>query len=491
MQRALALLSLILFASPLGAADTASVLEAARAKQAARWKSVENYTVVVRVNDSGGLQTPVFYEKMKVGDQVAFRMVSPAEYYRKTSERAGFPPSKEFMAGMAPALDMAAGAAAAGDADSPGMDFRGMTSQMSMFLRAGANAKEDDGKADAAKAVGDFAEFAQRARLAGTEQVMATSGSPGAMREAYRLVADNLTDIKLDQPKGSAKFRLKTATLWLDKEHLVPLRLLMEGEAENKGKKTPIGIEKLDLDYKQVGPLYESHHQVYRLSGLMSGLSEKDRKEMEKAKVDFEKAKAQLETMPPQQREMVEKMMKGQMEKFEAMTSGDAITSTTDVMSIAVNEGPPTPYGPGTLTVGGPAAATYPAALTIAGDNPGAELAIAARIPGQAEAIIGLKCAAPFPKSGQVEISGASGHARIEGSAGAKVSIEGGSGTITVTKRTETRIVGTFTALLTAPGEGNKKIHFSASGDFDTGAPVGPMKELRGSPIPANLFGGG
>jgi hypothetical protein len=39
-----------------------------------------------------------------------------------------------------------------------------MTSQMSMFLRAGANAKEDDGKADAAKAVGDFAEFARRAR---------------------------------------------------------------------------------------------------------------------------------------------------------------------------------------------------------------------------------------------------------------------------------------------------------------------------------------
>jgi hypothetical protein len=183
-------------------------------------------------------------------------------------------------------------------------------------------------------------------------------------------------------------------------------------------------------------------------------------------------------------------MMKGQMEKFEAMASGDAVTSTTDVVSIAVNEGPPTPYGPGTLTVGGPAAATYPHALTIAGDSPNADLGIAARIEGRAEAVIGLQGVAPFPKKGPIEIGAASGHVRIEG--GAKVAIEGGSGTITVIERTETRIVGTFTALLTAQGDSaNEKIHFSASGDFDTGAPVGPMKELRGSPIPANLFGGG
>lgn len=79
------MLALSLFASPLTAADTASVLQAARATQTERWKTVENYTVTLRGNDSGGLPTPVY-------NQVTFRIVSPAEYYRETSERAGFPP---------------------------------------------------------------------------------------------------------------------------------------------------------------------------------------------------------------------------------------------------------------------------------------------------------------------------------------------------------------------------------------------------------------
>jgi hypothetical protein len=489
MRRTLALIPLILIASSSAATDASSILDAARAKQLARWKNVENYTITYRVNDSGGLQAPIYYEKVKVGGRTTFRMVTAAEYYRVTSEQAGFPPGKEVMAGIGPGLDMLTDAMAAGGGDMPPMDLRGMTSQMSMFVQAGVSAKENDGRADAAEALDDFAEFARRARLAGTEQVAATSGTQAATREAYRLEAEGLSDIKLEQPKENATFTLKKVTLWLDKEQLVPLRLLMEGEAENKGKKSPIGIEKLDLDYKQVGPLHESHHQVYRLSGLMSNLSDKDRKEMEKAKAEFEKAKAQLESMPPQQREMVEKMMKGQMAKFEAMTSGDAVESSTDVVSLAVNEGPPTPYGPGTLTVGGPAAATYPHALTLTGETPGAELGIAARIPGQAEAVIGLKGVGPFPKSGEVDIAGASGHVEIEG--GEKVTIEGGSGTITVTQRTETRIKGTFTALLfTYDDSGKKKIHFSAEGDFDSGAPAGPMKALRGSPIPANLLDG-
>jgi hypothetical protein len=137
----------------------------------------------------------------------------------------------------------------------------------------------------------------------------------------------------------------------------------------------------------------------------------------------------------------------------------------------------------------GPAGASYPVTLTIAADDPGAELAMAARLPLGAEATIGLKSAVPFPPSGQIDICSASGTLRIEG--GASVSIEKGSGTITVTERTRTRIVGTFTAMLTGrlnSDSSNSSIRFTASGTFDTGAPVGPLQELGGSPIPANLF---
>jgi len=487
------LATIVLAAVSIDASDAKSLLESARALQAERWAEVDNYTVTLSVDISGGLQTSLYHEKMDVDGQPTFRMVPPGEYSSRLVEKAGFPAGKDVMAGMVPGLDMMTDALAAGGEGMPPLDLRGMTSQMSAFAQAGATYEEDDGRADAKDAMADLAAFAERAKLKGTEQVLATSSESGAMAEAYRLVADDLSDVKLDQPEGDARFTLNKITLWLEKEHLVPLRLLMDGEVEQDGEKMPLSIEKLDLDYQQVGPLYESHHQEYRLSGIMSSLSDKDRKEMEKAKVEFEKMKEQLESMPEAQKSMVEKMMKGQMEKFEAMMEGDAFTSTTTVKSIAINEGPPTPYGPGDLTVGGPAAATYPTALTVAVSDPGAELGIAAQIPEAAEATIGLICAAPFPQSGAVDITGATGHVMIKFPDTVKVSIEKGSGVITVTERTETRITGTYTALLTgrsSKDESDREIHFSASGSFDSGAPAGALKELRGSPIPVDLFEG-
>jgi hypothetical protein len=248
-------------------------------------------------------------------------------------------------------------------------------------------------------------------------------------------------------------------------------------------------IEKLDQDYAQAGPRYESRRQVYRLSGLMSGMSEKERKQMEEAKKQMEEAKKKLAGMPDDQKEMVMKMMGGQMEKLEKMMEGNAVESVTRVVSIAVNEGPPTPYGLGDLTVGGPAAATYPGALTMAGDDGRAQLSVAARLPGQAEASFGLEGVASFPESGEVEITGASGSVELEG--GVRVVIEKGTGTITVTERTDTRIAGTFTALLTGTPSTDtptKTVQFSASGHFDSGAPAGPFRAPRGSPFQPELF---
>jgi hypothetical protein len=467
-----------------------SILDNARAKQAERWAKVENYTITLSVRDAAGAQTPVYYEKITVDGQPTFRMVSPVEYMRDVSTKAGFPPlTPEQAEEMAKGYDMLGDALAQGGGDMPPMDVRGMTGDMGMFVKAGANYQPDDGRGDAKDAMHDMNEFAKRAKLAGSESVPASSAKPDQTRDAFLLVADDLSDVKLEQPEGEAEYKLEKVSLWVDKEQYVPLRLLMNLEVESDGKKMPMTIEKLDLDYKQVGPLYESHQQVYRLSGMMSGMSEKDRKDMEKAKKDMEKAKKELEKMPPEQQEMVKKMMGSQMDKLEQMMAGDQVTSIADVVSIAINEGPPTPYGLGDLTVGGPAAATYPGALTMAGDDGRAELAVAARLPGQAEAIFGLFGSASFPKSGAVDIAGASGTVELEG--GAKVSIEGGTGTITVTTRSDTRIAGTFTAMLSGKdlkADDDKTIHFSVSGKFDSGAPVGPYQAPRGSPFPAGLF---
>ena len=143
--------------------------------------------------------------------------------------------------------------------------------------------------------------------------------------------------------------------------------------------------------------------------------------------------------------------------------------------------------GPGDLTVGGPAAATFPHALTIAGDLPNADLGVTAVLSNGAKATIGLKGIAPFPQSGQVDIYDANGN--VDAGNEISVTVEGGSGVITVTHRTPTRIMGTFTALLKGiPSTSDDTVHFSAEGSFDTGAPASDVKALRGSPIPADLF---
>jgi hypothetical protein len=211
---------------------------------------------------------------------------------------------------------------------------------------------------------------------------------------------------------------------------------------------------------------------------------------MEKAKKDMEKAKADLEKMPKEQRDMVMKMMGSKMEEMERMIEADAITSITNVVSIAINEGPPAPYGLGSLSVSGPAASDYPGALTVAGEVSGvAELAIVAGISDKANAIIGLSCPTAFPETGEIPIDNADGG--IEFQSGAKLTIESGTGVIPVTHRSPTQIVGTYNAFLKGTfaekGE-SKSVDFTVSGKFDSGAPVSDQQALRGSPFPADLF---
>ena len=479
--------------------DARSVLEEMRARQAARWGPVSNYTVTLAVEAAGGMQAPMHYEKITMGGEPAFRLVPQTEYERRIMTQAGFPPPGADVAkGLATGYDLLGDAFARGGEGAPPMDVRPMTDQMAMFLRAGAAYRENDGRADARDAKADMAEFVSRARLLGVEP---TEGG----REAFHIVADDLFDIPLAQPKGGGEYRLEKVSLWIDTVHYVPIRLLMDGQVTRKNTITPISIERLDLEYRRVGPLYESHRQVMRLTGLMAGASSKDRKDMEKARKDIAKAKAQLDAMPEgPQKDMIVKMMKPQIEKFERMAAAGAFEAVTRVVRIAVNEGPPTAYGTGTLAVG---ATTFPGALSFAADqvhgggSPVATLTIAARQEGVAEATIvvyggqsfftayggdGPPVAVAGPGTvGSIAIRGASGRVQYADDRGL-VTIEGGAGTITVARRTGSRVVGTFDASLTT-AEGDV---LQASGRFDTGAPTSADVAPRGSPFPAYLSGG-
>lgn len=343
-------------ALPLVAAVTMSapqqnaqqVFETMQAKQAERWATVDNYAVF---QSTMGLVAPIYFEKILVGENKipAFRFVPPSEYQRPEGQTAE--DTRRLGAGMADGYALL-GKGLAGQGmpgGLPGMDMSGMFTQMAGVMRMMSTAEENDGRADATQRVGDQAMLARRARLVGRDTVDG--------REAFVLRADDLSDIDLgEQPKGG-KFTLHTATVWIDATEFVMLKMKMEGEAEADGKTMPMALERLDQDYRRVGPMYESHRQVVRLSGLEHLMTPKERKEMEKSRAEMENVKAQLAQMPASQRRLIEGRMKPAMEQLERMTGDGPMLyeAVIEVVSLRVNQGPPGPADVATIFGGTPA----------------------------------------------------------------------------------------------------------------------------------------
>jgi len=439
--------------------DADFIFNEMRAIQEMNWEGIQNYTVTLSVRDAGGLETSVYYQRMDVDGQVTFREIPRPIYEREMSIKAGFPPPEDMAAGMAGALTMAA----------PYMSYPGLNmGQMIAFANAGAVAYDSisNGTAEAKDAVADMKLFAQRAQLVGTEQVVATSGENQSTREAYHIVADDLFDVAMDQSKDGGEFTLERIDLWVDTEQMVPLLLKMQGQMERDNTITPITISKIDLDYKKVGTLNESFTKIYRLSGIMQAMSKKEQKQMEEAK-------AQMEQMTEEQKAMMNKMMPGKMKQMEDMLNGGAIESIVDVASVAVNEGPPTSYGMGSLGMV-PALTTIGESVNEDGVKV-AELVISTGPGHPMEMVVGLIGNAPFPsETGSVLIVNASGHVADKSAPnGRENNIVGASGNIVISHRSETQMKGTYNASLQYEG-GNYQI----SGNFDSGI-------NRGSPVPA------
>ena len=173
------------------------------------------------------------------------------------------------------------------------------------------------------------------------------------------------------------------------------------------------------------------------------------------------------------------------------MLAGEAFESAMNVSSVAVNEGPPTPYGLGRLVLRG----TH-GAMTMAVEPGGngeplfAELSVASGLNGAGEATFRLLGNVPFPEEGGV-IPVVQAAGSVPHDDGARVMIESATGSIEVVVRTETRIAGTFDAVLTGMASSGAEVVISIEGTFDSGAPAGPLQAPRGSPIPAMFRPGG
>lgn len=295
---------------PVAAQDAQSIFAEMHRRQAARLDGVQDYLLVRNV---AGIRVATWHEKVADGvfravpiDEIMDRSAAEAnttrpqmtnematayeklgQVLRQEMKREGFP------------------------ADGP-FDPRNMMDPMAAFIRAGANREPmSDGRAEAQSAAAGLAEFARRATFVGREEVEGT--------DAFHLQATDLKDIQVEQ-SGGVQFELSSASLYIDPGEYVPIKMVIEGRAREGRDWMPITIEKLDLDYRQVGSMYEPHEQIMRLGGIEEAMAEQ-MKEMQ----------AQLAQLPPAMRGMIENQMKNAMNQFEAVVYIEEILINTGV----------------------------------------------------------------------------------------------------------------------------------------------------------------
>ena len=89
------------------------------------------------------------------------------------------------------------------------------------------------------------------------------------------------------------------------------------------------------LDYRDVEGLLIPHHTIIQIEGLEAMINP----EMQ---AQFEEMERRLAEVPPEQRQMMERMMGAQMEQIRQMMSGGGGTTVeVTVIDVRVNSGPP------------------------------------------------------------------------------------------------------------------------------------------------------
>jgi len=265
------------------------------------------------------------------------RRLSPEELrdFAASSEMAGNAVAGGIEQGMSEAGLPPGLLAASGSSPSASLDPRVLMGGNVAFLRAAASARETAGseRQDGAEAAAQVAAVMERATLQGTEQV--------AGREAYVLRAAGLGQT---QPFEGGEYTLDTVSVWIDTEHYVPLQTRMEGTLTSNGETRPVTIERLDGDYRRVADsnMYEPYRQVTRMSGMMDAAQQAQLREAQAQMAEMEQ---QLQSLPAEQRAMMERMMGPQLEMIRNMAKGGGFEMETTVNRITVNPAAAGPDG--------------------------------------------------------------------------------------------------------------------------------------------------
>ncbi|CAN5363254.1 hypothetical protein BH23BAC3_BH23BAC3_13940 [soil metagenome] len=128
------------------------------------------------------------------------------------------------------------------------------------------------------------------------------------------------------------EFEIEKATLWLDRDELVPIKMIYDQYADGSGVSVEIVME----DYRTHSGLPVTHKMSMKMEGMDQMFSDEEIAEARQAMREMEE---QLAAMPPAQREMIESRMSGQIEQFEQMIeSGSGGSTLMEVIDVQVNK---------------------------------------------------------------------------------------------------------------------------------------------------------
>ena len=173
-------------------------------------------------------------------------------------------------------------------------------------------------------------ELIEHARYAGREQV-----GDGT---AHVLAIDDLSQVSLGQQPtpDDMDFTAKTGRIYVDTDMLIPRRLEFTGDAQTPNGTHPVTVTIDMQDIRDVSGLLIPYRTAMQISGLQAMIDP----EMQ---AQLREMEAQLAALPPDQREMMERMLGQQLEQLRKMAAGggDMMSIDVTVSDVRVNSGPP------------------------------------------------------------------------------------------------------------------------------------------------------
>jgi hypothetical protein len=149
-------------------------------------------------------------------------------------------------------------------------------------------------------------------------------------------------DLNLLQESPDGNFLMQSVRILVDAERYLPVRFRIDGTLSQGSDSRPISIERIDSRFANppgCNNLYKPQRSVMKMGGM---LTDEQRAQIAEAESQLVELDQQLASMPPDQQEMMMRMMGPQIEMIRNLAAGGDIEIVSDIVELRCNAAPPT-----------------------------------------------------------------------------------------------------------------------------------------------------